>query len=196
MLAGMDPSKESIQVSVLGIAKKSGLLQGIDYTEDFFYEEVLFCIEVIAEAQDKFGIIQKMVSRCESVLQISDPRSSEEIVIAMLAMAEQAARERMGLVGIRPVRNEGYFERLQQKRLREYASLLTDSISCPEPIPTENMTIGLEPRNHPEKVYLGQVADNLCEALGIGGLDSTALQIGLLAKYTSLLEVMNSTASE
>ena len=181
--------------SILGLARK--VLPDVEFTEQYIYEEVIFCIELVREADLKYDFITNMgrfVYRDMSIPLTSDNFSPDDIVSLMFGSGYTISTTIMSFMNIYPEKSEQSFSEFWQERITSYEQLYQENLSFSEPIEYTDMALGFEPRSHPLSRYLGSVSDNLSISLGADSEElrsyyCTMLAPFIMTRYTTFLKV-------
>ena len=182
--------------SILGLARK--VLPDVEFTEQYVYEEIIFCIELVREADIKYDFITnvgRFVYRDMSIRLTSENFNSNDVVSLMFGSGHTISSAILSFMNIHQKCSEQLFSEFWQERITSYEQLYQENLSCSEPVEYTDMALGFEPRNHPLLRYLGAVSDNLSTSLGVDDSEElhsyycAMLAPFIMTRYTSFLSV-------
>ncbi len=198
-LLGIKSTTDILDRSVLGIARKMGLPNSIGFTEYYFYEEILFVVSIILELEDTKQYMQHIISLYENAFPDQERVATQKVSSKMLGIMGGIARERMRHAGITSSLDVEECVKYEDIRIKEYVPYIQEHVSCVAEIPGSGLSMGLEPRDHPLKKYLGVVSDNFCRVLNIESnnlYQVMLVQNSVMIIYSTLLEMANKITSK
>lgn len=186
---GYTSQAENISMSVIGMAHSQN--SNIAYTENYFYEEAIYYLMTSLEAEESYEVIstlKKLVSQDQS---LGMHINHDEILKCIKTTCIATAKERIVATGLRVTLADSKISNLLDKRFLEYKDSHIEQMESEYPINNSEYSIGLSPRDHPLKVYLGSVADNMSSSLNIqtdDGISLTLIETALMASYTGSIQ--------
>jgi hypothetical protein len=193
---GYSASDDSIQGSVVYLAASQN--SAISYTEQYFYEEAIYYLLTSLEAEDSYGLISTLKAMVSKDPSLATNISHDEILKCIKQSCISIAKERAARLGASLSYSDAQISSLLDQRFMDYKSSHIASMEAEEPLNTTGFSVGLSPRDHPLKIYLGQVADNMLDSLGVheeGGISRALLETALLSSYIGSLNAASSIAN-
>jgi hypothetical protein len=186
-------SEAHLERSILSLAKMFPTLNPLDYTEDYFIEEMIFASVLALEAEVRFGFIKWTIDAWENERGLPRHVAPADVYGGMKEISYPMACERTRLAGLEPAPLDNV-EALEERlfsRFAEYEQLAKESIACCSPLPKRNWAVGLSQREHPMEKYLGAVSDHFCEALSepVEAIDRSAIEMAVQQKWNITMEV-------
>lgn len=189
---GFSADKDELEQSIVATARLMPTMNELVYTEDYFYEEIVFASLLGLEAEIGFQFISFVIEAWRQEMGLAQEVSPSEVYGALKDIAYPVACARMGLVGLdpRPVSMVEGFEERFFARFSEYEGLTKAQLACDRPVEKQPLAVGLSRREHPWQQYLGTVSDHICEAL-VGrteALDQTAIEYAVMLKWNTVMD--------
>ncbi len=169
----------------------SSIDNNIIINDKYFYEESAFYQMTIIEAQERFKIINESIKVISKDHTLKSHIDFNEIIRLLRIACIDISKERILKSGLKISLSDSEIEMFLVERYHYYEAAQLEHLSCPEILDSSVNSTGLPPRNHPLKVYLGLIADNIAESLGISSgnnISLALLETALLAKYTGALD--------
>lgn len=191
--SGYSSDEDSLDNTVVSILQSQNLK--VSFKEYYFYEEAAFYLMNTLEIDQRFDLIDTYISLFDKSPDNTEEAVEYEILKCLKSSAMKIAADRLRLVGIHRTLSDKELSAFIDQRYLEYEKLAKNQIACPEPIQLDKITIGLTPRDHPLKIYLGAIADNISNSLAIDKenvLYLTLLEIAILKNYLCSLTAGNS----
>lgn len=180
-----------LEQSIVATARLMPTMNELAYTEDYFYEEIVFASLLGLEAEIGFQFISFVIEAWRQDKGLAQEISPSEVYGGLKDIAYPVACARMGLVGIDPTPltvEEGFEERFFA-RFSEYEGLAKAQLACDRPVEKQALAVGLSRREHPWQQYLGAVSDHICEVL-VGqaeAVDQTAIEYAVMLKWNTVM---------
>ena len=193
---GYTSQPENISQSVVGMAHSQN--NNIGYTEKYFYEEAIYYIQTSLESEESYGVISKFQSLVSQDKSLAAHIDHNEILKCIKSTCITISKERVLATGLQITLTDSQISDLLDNRFLEYKDSHLNQMESEEPINNNGFSIGLSPRDHPLKVYLGCVADNMSSSLNISKDDAMSLTIietALMASYTGSIQAVASIPS-
>lgn len=189
----MSISEKHLENSILSMARKFPTQNPLDYTEDYFYEEMIFASVLALETEWRFGFITWTLDARKKVRGDAGKLGPADIYRGMTEIFYPVACERMRLVRLQPTppANIRDLETRLLPRFPEYETLAKSATQNSDPLPERDWTFGLSRREHPLEKYLGAVSDHLCESLSglVQAVEHSAIETAVLAKWNISMNV-------
>lgn len=164
---GFAPSPASLGRSILARIKQKGHLADIDYTPDYFVEEIIFAIALSIEAEQRYGFITRLIALAREESDGEPDPTLPEVIACMSAMAHGIARGRMVCARVPDQVPSGKFWTRFEAGMGDYCDLLKASLGRGDLLPGQPLMASPPPNDEGHSAYLGSVGENLAEALGI-----------------------------
>jgi hypothetical protein len=181
-------SAADLERSILSLARMFPTLNPLDYTEDYFVEEMIFVSVLALEAEVRFGFIKWMIDAWEKDRGLARHVVPTDVYRALKEISYPVACERMRLAGLEPapLDNAAALEGRLFSRFAEYEQLAKDSLACSAPLQKQNWSVGLSRREHPMEKYLGVASDHFCESLAepVEAIDRSAIEMAVQQKWS------------
>jgi len=172
---GFSPTPQWLRRSILAEIRYASGDQSVEFTDEYFFEEVIFLFHLAMELEARLQYISflasKGLSKWESLAREHGIDISEMNAVGVLSTMNHLAHslylERCFCAGVRALLDESAFVDAMKQRATEYLPLITDHLRATTLEPLENWTMGFSPRRQLFQLYLGAVADNLMRSLGL-----------------------------
>ena len=168
---GFAPSPASLSQSILARIKEKGHLAGIDYTPDYFVEEIIFAIALSVEAEQRYGFISHLIDLAREDSGVEADPTLPEVIACMSAMAQGIARGRMVCARITDQVPSSKFWARFEEGMGNYCELLKTSLGRSDLLPGDPLMAAPAPDDEGHHAFLGSVGENLAQALGIPAED-------------------------
>lgn len=187
---------DTLDYAVVGVFRKHHT--DIDYTESYFYEEAAYCLMNVLEMQERYGYIDTYVSVINASSDMKEMASTQEVFSCLKKVIADIATKRLSIAGVRQTLSIEKISDYLEKRYFDYEGLAKAHSSSIVDVTSNEWSAGLTPRDHPLKVYLGVIANNMSSSLNIDkndGLSMMVLEKSLLVNYMSAMNAANTVTS-
>lgn len=164
---GFAPSPAAIGRSILARIKEKGHLAEVEYTPDYFVEEIIFAIALSIEAEQRYGFITRLIELTREEARDEPDPTLPEVIACMSAMAHGIARGRMVCARLADQMPSAKFWSRFEEGMGDYCDLLKSSLGRRDLLPGKPLMASPAADDQGHSAYLGSVGDNLAEALGI-----------------------------
>ena len=140
----------------------------ISYTENYFYEEAMFKMYLLFEAETRFGYINYLINKFISDGDIFEVPDYRELGMVFTEYAYFLSSKRMTFAGITQCIDKEEVLDFCISRSSEYAKLMNNSIACTDPVEEPAFDFA-DPKedDHPHNTYMKTISRNISNSLGI-----------------------------
>ena len=183
---------ESINNSILSVAKTHPMLSQINYTENYFHEESIFYLMTVLELQETYKYIDSIIKILAPPPELEKNISYDQILPNLKLLCMDISKQRILQLNIPITTDTSSLSKHFDSRYFEYKDAQLEHIQCSIPVPEGSFSLGLSPRNHPLNIYLGKISDNIASSVNIShdkGIILSFLEISLLNTYMTILKI-------
>lgn len=200
-LAGIGYTSEiaNINTSILGIVKQEEPLSHIQFTEEYFFEESVFYLMTILELEENLKYIESIINIYIETGADENDIVYQNILSNIKSLCLITARQRIQALHLKPKMNEAQLIQYFDDKYYEYTENFLNHVQCKSPVTYGHWSVGVSPRDHPLKIYLGNVADNIASSVGLSKEDKLLLplfEVATLGLYSTILSAAQSAGNK
>lgn len=190
---------KNINTSILGIAKREAPLSHIEYTEEYFFEESVFYLMTILELEENLKYIESIINIYIKTGVDENDIIYENILSNIKSLCLITARKRIKALNLNPKMNEAQLIKYFDDKYYEYTENFLNHVQCKSPVTHGHWSVGVTPRDHPLKIYLGNISDNIASSVGLTENEkmlSPLFEVATLGLYSTILSAAQTAGNK